>query len=265
MNKEITVADIFCGSGLFSSGFKEEGFKIVFGIDMNKNCCKTFQYNYPDAKVINDNVLSFSDYPKVDVVIGSTPCIEFSKGNVDRNFDLSLVKRFIEIVKQINPKYYVMENVPDVVTEEFKEKYSYFFPNQQILRASYFGAATTRTRFFGGKFPKVENTSKKELSVQEVIDINRSGYKQPYKERVYRRIDVSRPFGVICSQRITNQRYLLPNKTSLSVLEMAKLHGVPNWYVFPHSASEMERQIGLSVSPPVAKAIAHNIKKELEK
>jgi DNA (cytosine-5)-methyltransferase 1 len=255
-----TVADIFCAGGLFSSGFKMEGFENIFGIDINANACKTYQYNYPTAKVINADVQQFQDYPYADVYIGSPPCNEFSVGNNDRTFDYSLIERFIEIVKQVKPKFYVMENVPDVATLEFIEKYSYFFPNMQLLSGCSFGAATTRTRFFGGNYPKVKATTLKPASVQEVININRAGYRQPYKENVYRKIDPTKPFGVICSQRISNQRWLLPNGTSLSVVEMARLHGVPDWYVFPCSPSEMERQVGLSVCPPVSRAIAATIK-----
>jgi len=41
---------------------------------------------------------------------------------------------------------------------------------------------------------------------------------------------------------------------------MAICQGVPSWFVFPVSRSEMQRQLGNSVSPPVAQAIAEAIK-----
>lgn len=253
------VVDLFSGSGLFSSGFYDVAFDVVFGIDMDKKCCHTFSFNFPNAKVVCEDILEFNDFPEADVVIGSPPCKEFSKGNINRVFDYSLVERFIEVVKQIKPKFYVMENVPDMATLEFIEKYRDFFPTMQVLDASSFGAATWRKRLFAGNFPKVKATVEKPLSVQEVIDVNRSGYRQPFKEKVYRKIDPSKPIFTICSQRIGNERYLLPNGTSLEVSELAKLHGVPSWFVFPCSRSEMQRQLGLSVSPPVARAIALKI------
>jgi len=179
------VADLYCGAGLYSAGFKDAGFDIVFGIDNDKNCCKTFQYNFPNATVVCEDIMNFNDFPNVDVVIGSPPCVEFSIGNNERDFDMNLVDRFFEIIEKIIPSYWVMENVPDMGrTLNFSLNYSFKFPNIQILTAYDFGAATVRKRFFGGKYPKVipPNIHR---SVKDVIDINRSGYRQPYKKTVY--------------------------------------------------------------------------------
>src|SRR5699024_12762646 len=71
----------------------------------------------------------FSDYKnKIEVVIGGPPCQGFSqKGqrksiNDDRNY---LFKQFVEVVIYVQPKYFVMENVPNLLTTEggyFKEE-----------------------------------------------------------------------------------------------------------------------------------------------
>ena len=44
--KEATVLDIFCGAGGFSEGFKQQGFKIVMGIDSWEPAIKTFNHNF---------------------------------------------------------------------------------------------------------------------------------------------------------------------------------------------------------------------------
>ena len=258
------VSDLFCGGGGFSIGFKEAGFDIVFGIDNNKNACKTFKYNFPSANVICEDIMEFNDYPKTEIIIGSPPCIEFSKGNNDRTFNLSLVDRFLEIIEKTKPKYWVMENVPDIQTLEFTLKYKDRFPNIQILSAYDFGVATVRKRLFAGNYPHVKRLGIHK-NVEDVINIDRSGYRQPFKDHVYRKIIPSKPLFTLCSQRIGNERYLLPNGTSLTVSEMAVCQGFPSWFVFPVSRSEMQRQLGNSVCPPVAKAIADQIAKEVTK
>jgi len=259
----MSVADLYCGAGLYSAGFKEAGFNIVFGIDNDKNCCKTFKHNFPSAEVICEDILIYSDFPNVDIIIGSPPCIEFSVGNNDRNFDMSLVDRFLEIIKETKPDFWVMENVPDMgKTLNFSLNYAYKFPNIQVFTAYDFGAATIRKRFFGGKYPTTAPPMI-HRNVEDVININRSGYRQPFKEHVYRKINPKKPLFTLCSQRIGNERYLLPNGTSLTVSEMAVCQGVPPWFVFPVSRSEMQRQLGNSVCPPVAKAIAESIQSSL--
>lgn len=255
------VVDLFCGAGGFSEGFRQAGFDIVFAVDNNKKACKTFKYNFPEADVFCEDVRKVQHLPKCDVVIGSPPCKEFSKGNVTRQFDYSLIEPFLDLVFKTKPTYWVMENVPDIATLSFFEKYRKRFRTMQVLNAYHFGAATWRTRFFGGRFPKVYQVPiAKWNAVRDVININRCGYRQPFKEKVYRKIDPKKPLFTLCSQRIGNERYLLPNGTSLTVTEMAICQGFPPNFVFPCSRSEMQRQLGMSVCPPVAKAIAEAIK-----
>jgi len=165
----------------------------------------------------------------------------------------------------MNPKYWVMENVTAMSkTILFTASRQFSFPNIQIMKGSDYGAATVRSRFFGGNFPKVENP-RINRCVRDVINIDRPGFRQPYKDHVYRKIDPDKPLFTLCSQRIANERYLLPNGTSLTVSEMAICQGVPNWFVFPVSRSEMQRQIGNSVCPPIAQAIAEKIRSSLSK
>ena len=255
------VVDLFCGAGGFSEGFRQIGFQIVFAIDNNENACKTFRHNFPEAKVLCADVRNIDDFPKCDVVIGSPPCKEFSKGNVKRSFDTSLIRRFLEIVELIQPKYYVMENVSDA-QNAVNNLYSEFagkFPTQLILNAYDFGCATSRERLFSGRFPKKIRKSRIKYVVKDVINCEMSGYQQPFKDVVYRKIDPNKPLFTICSQRIGNERYLLPNGRSLEVSELATIQGFPPWFIFPHSRSEAQRQIGNAVCPPVAKAIAEAI------
>lgn len=258
------VADLFCGAGGFSAGFKMANLDIVFGLDFDKNACKTFQHNFKDAEVVCKDIKDFDDWPDVDIIIGSPPCIDFSKGNVNRGFDMSLVDHFLKIIEKLSPKYWVMENVPDMAkTMIFTCNYAPRFPNIQIMIASDYGAATVRRRFFGGKFPKVYNP-RINRCVRDVINIDRPGHQQPYKDHVYRRINPDEPLFTICAQRISNDRYLLPNGSSLSIPEYAVCQGFPSWFVFPVSRSQAQQQIGNSVSPLVAKAIAEAIKKDYD-
>ena len=67
------VIDLFCGCGGFSEGFRQAGFEVIFGIDNNKNACKTFEHNFPNAEVVCDDILQFEDFPKADVILGSPP------------------------------------------------------------------------------------------------------------------------------------------------------------------------------------------------
>ena len=87
-----------------------------------------YKENHKSTNVVVGDITSldlskvFGEYVnKIDVVIGGPPCQGFSqKGkrktiNDERNF---LFKHYVEVVKFVKPKYFVMENVPNLLTAE---------------------------------------------------------------------------------------------------------------------------------------------------
>ncbi len=49
-NKKLNCYDLCCGAGIFSLGFKKAGFKIIGGIDNDKNSIETVRKNIPEGK-----------------------------------------------------------------------------------------------------------------------------------------------------------------------------------------------------------------------
>lgn len=126
-NNKLVAIDLFCGCGGFSYGFQEAGFEMVLGIDMWKDATITYKHNLPKACVINEDITNVgaADLLKkinmaadeIDVIIGGPPCQGFSvsgKRMIDdpRN---KLYKSFVELVDDIRPKIFVMENVPGLI------------------------------------------------------------------------------------------------------------------------------------------------------
>ena len=94
----------------------------------------------------------------VDLCVGGPPCQGYSqKGqrktiNDPRNF---LFKYFVEVVKEVSPRYFVMENVPNLLTAEngyFQNELTVMFTelgyviNAQVLCAADFGVPQSRYR-----------------------------------------------------------------------------------------------------------------------
>ncbi|QUA52192.1 DNA cytosine methyltransferase [Aristaeella lactis] len=179
----MNVIDLFCGCGGFSCGFAMAGFNTVLGIDMWNDAIVTFLRNHPDAKAINEDITKVSadellkvagkEAAEIDVIIGGPPCQGFSisgKRLIDdpRN---KLYKSFVDIVSYIQPKVFVMENVPGLISmgngavkaqvvEDF-EKAGYIVETK-VLTASDYGVPQSRRRvFFVGINPrKILNTER---------------------------------------------------------------------------------------------------------
>lgn len=123
-----TVIDLFAGVGGMSLGFEMAGFDVVLANEYDASIAAAYEKNHPHTKML---VADIKDLPlketfsacrdNVDVVIGGPPCQGFSqKGqrrsiNDERNF---LFKYFVAVVEYVRPRYFVMENVPNLLTAE---------------------------------------------------------------------------------------------------------------------------------------------------
>lgn len=123
----MNVIDLFCGCGGFSKGFEQAGFNIKLGLDIWEDAIVTYGYNFPEAKTMvgdiseltGDDLLSAANLSaeEVDVIIGGPPCQGFSlsgKRMLDDPRNI-LYKSFVRMVETIQPKAFVMENVPGLV------------------------------------------------------------------------------------------------------------------------------------------------------
>ena len=123
---ELNVIDLFCGAGGLSYGFEKAGFNILLGIDNDAKALETFEKNHNGSKSIcgditeityDKHILPLIDGKKVDVIIGGPPCQGFSLSgprnlNDPRN---KLYLSYIRLVNEIQPKAFVIENVPGLV------------------------------------------------------------------------------------------------------------------------------------------------------
>lgn len=137
--QKITFLDLFAGAGGFSEGFLQaeygnKFFDFRLGSDINENCELTHlaRYNYQlgmDAEFLRqditepdfiDNLLRKVNQQTIDVVCGGPPCQSFSLAGKRKKFDKKddLFAHYLNVIKILRPKYFVMENVKGILTKE---------------------------------------------------------------------------------------------------------------------------------------------------
>lgn len=120
------VLDLFCGCGGLSLGFEQAGYNVLLGVDFWKDALVTYGYNHKNSKTLcadlsnisGNDVAKCLNNEEVDVIIGGPPCQGFSVAGKrivddDRN---KLYKGFVRMVKHFQPKAFVMENVPNILS-----------------------------------------------------------------------------------------------------------------------------------------------------
>ena len=119
------VADLFSGVGGLSLGFKQVGFEITFAVEFDKDIADAYSKNHVGTAMYNIDICELDAHAlkarhgEIDVIVGGPPCQGFSqKGkrlNVkdDRNF---LFRQYVRFVDVFRPKYFVIENVPNIIS-----------------------------------------------------------------------------------------------------------------------------------------------------
>lgn len=121
------VIDLFAGCGGLSLGFIKEGYTIVKAVEFDPVIANTYKKNHPDVEVIVDDIKNIDNSGvfkcgDADIIIGGPPCQGFSmagarirQGFIDdpKNY---LFKHYFNVVKEVKPKAFVMENVKGMLT-----------------------------------------------------------------------------------------------------------------------------------------------------
>jgi DNA (cytosine-5)-methyltransferase 1 len=169
--KRPVAVDLFAGVGGMSLGFEQAGFDVLVSVDIDPIHCAVHEFNFPFWSVIckditqltGQEIRQFSSIQdqEIDVVCGGPPCQGFSligkrALNDERN---ALVFHFLRLVLELQPKYFVMENVPgmgvgqsrqlleELMSEFRKHNYQVQTP-YQVLNAANFGVPQNRKRLF---------------------------------------------------------------------------------------------------------------------
>jgi len=157
--------DLFSGCGGFSHGLEMAGHRCLLGVDFNADAIESFKHNHPHAKTFLGDIKTLKSSQlqkmlngqKVDMVVGGPPCQGFStvgKGEAhdERN---QLFKEFVRVVKQLEPKVVLFENVTGLVAKKNEkilkniftlfEKLGYSM-DAMILNSEEFGVPEKRRR-----------------------------------------------------------------------------------------------------------------------
>ena len=143
--KPVTFLDLFAGAGGISEGFlqaytRDKYFKFVLASDINENCelTHTVRYNHQfglDTQFLTEDIMSPTFIPhlmeklngqEIDVVTGGPSCQSFRLSGRRKRFDKrdNLFLHYLNVIRKLRPKYFVMENVKGLLTKDkgkFKE------------------------------------------------------------------------------------------------------------------------------------------------
>lgn len=189
--KALNVLSLFDGMSCGQIALERAGIKYdkYFASEIDKHAIKVTQHNYPDTIQIGDvTKVKGTDLPKIDLLIGGSPCQGFSFAGKQLNFDDPRSKLFFEYVRLLHeckPKYFLLENVKmkkeyqDVITEHLGR---YLYPEDEweiiefncVEINSSLLSAQNRKRIYWTNIPGVTIPNDKGILLKDIVHENES-------------------------------------------------------------------------------------------
>lgn len=114
----MNVLSLFDGMSCGQIALDNLGIKVdnYFASEIKKHAIQCTKDNFPNTKHIGDvTKVKAADLPKIDLLIGGSPCQDFSRANSVRDglqgMKSMLFYEYIRLLEETKPKYYLLENV----------------------------------------------------------------------------------------------------------------------------------------------------------
>ena len=117
--KMITVGSLFAGIGGFDLGLERAGMQVRWQVENDLYCIQVLEKHWPKVKRYGDiKHIKWAEIEPVDLICGGFPCQPVSvagsqKGDKD---DRWLWPEFLRAIREIRPKYALVENVPGLLS-----------------------------------------------------------------------------------------------------------------------------------------------------
>lgn len=178
------VVDLFCGAGGLTLASHNAGFTTRSAFDIDTDLTSSFGDNFPSTSLHHvdlghtppEEIADLVGDGRISGVVGGPPCQGFSDIGRHRHNDPrnALVGRFMSVVAELKPQFFLMENVPGLGNERHATilddaldlvPSTYTILDKLFLNAADYGAATDRTRtiIFGYDPSSVDALSSQDL------------------------------------------------------------------------------------------------------
>lgn len=172
--QNMNVLSLFDGMSCGQIALERIGVKVdnYYSSEIDKHALKVTEKNYPNTIQVGDvKELKGSDLPKIDLMMGGSPCQGFSFSGKQLNFDDPRSKLFFEFVRlidEIKPKYFLLENV--VMKQEFQDVITEALGVEPIMINSQLVSAHHRKRLYWTNIPNIEQPEDKGIGLIDILE-----------------------------------------------------------------------------------------------
>lgn len=289
----ISVNSYFCGAGLMDAGLMQAGININQAFELDKDACKTYQYNFGNhikqCDLSSELVLQ---QDSCDAMVFTYPCTKYST-IADIHKTRTGDELFLHALRHLaiaRPEAYVIENVPGmkafpVVMEAMTKMPDYYIQVFCPIKSElWLPQRRNRLIIIGTKksFNVRPPEDSKRVTLSEIIEPDAEvAVPKAVANRMngmYRDLPIiSDPekgdLAPTCvahyakdksTRLVVDKRYPMGVRP-YSLREWARLQGLSDDFIFPVSPTSAFKQIGNGVSVPVGRWVGNELKRYFNK
>jgi DNA (cytosine-5)-methyltransferase 3A len=168
------VLSLFDGMSCGQIALERAGIKYneYFASEIDKHAIKVAVNNYPSTKQIGSvTEVKAVDLPKIELLMGGSPCQGFSFSGKQLNFDDPRSKLFFEFVRlkeECEPKWFLLENV--VMKKEYEQVITKALGVEPIRINSALVSAQNRERLYWTNIPNVTQPNDKGINLVDILE-----------------------------------------------------------------------------------------------
>ena len=174
----MNVLSLFDGMSCGQIALNRAGipYEKYYASEIDKHAIKVAQHNYPDTIQLGSVIdVKGADLPKIDLLIGGSPCQGFSFAGKQLNFDdprSKLFFEFVRLLKECKPKYFLLENVK--MKKEYQDVITEHLGVEPIEINSNLLSAQNRRRIYWTNIPGVTIPNDKGILLKDIVHENES-------------------------------------------------------------------------------------------
>jgi len=169
----MNVLSLFDGISCGQVALERAGIKVgnYYASEIDKYAISVTQRNYPNTIQLGDvTEVKGEVLPKIDLLIGGSPCQGFSFAGKQLNFEDVRSKLFFEyvrILKETKPKYFLLENVK--MKKEYQDVISEYIGVEPIEINSALVSAQNRKRLYWTNIPNIAQPDDKGIKLKNIV------------------------------------------------------------------------------------------------
>ena len=169
----MNVLSLFDGMSCGQIALNRIGVKYnnYFASEIDKYAIDVTQHNYPKTIQLGDiTKLYVSTLPKIDLLIGGSPCQSFSRAGNNTGFDgkSGLFWEYVRILNEVKPTYFLLENV--IMKKEWEDIITEALNVNPIEISSAKFVPQARKRLYWTNIPNVGQPEQKHYNISDFIE-----------------------------------------------------------------------------------------------